>query len=382
MIFNLNTSNQLLLNPKISSEEAGVLNELKAEFEQHFGKQGFFLIASSGSSQKQNESVKLIALSVQSVLNSAKRFVKYFNVEVHENWGLVLPEFHVAGLGVYARAHIAGSQVFKKDWSVSGVGEWILQNEIHFMSLVPAQVFDLVQNKIKAPISLKKVFVGAGSLNSDIKKQVLALGWPVVETYGMTETCSMIAVNESNGFKIMPEVQVKSDNGHLSIKCDSLLTASLQKRENQLVVKSFEQQDWFSTEDVVEISVVDSSTYLKFMGRAGDYIKILGEGVSLNQLRDQLSLLLFSKQIKSQDVALLAVADIRNENKLILAVENSVAIEAIDDVINLFNLQCRPYEKISHRILVKRIPRTELGKLKNEELKRIVELELNRGSNG
>ncbi|MBY0554621.1 AMP-binding protein [bacterium] len=379
MKFELNSPNQLLLNTRNSQDESGVLLNLQREFENQYGNNGYFLIASSGSSKKQNESVKLIALSIQSVLNSAQRFVEYFGAGRGDNWGLVLPEFHVAGLGVYARAYLTGSSVFRKDWSDKGLVDWIIENQIVFISLVPAQVFDLVQNKVIAPAGLKKVFVGAGSLNEEIKKQVMALGWPVVETYGMTETCSMIAVNESERLQVMPGVEVKSNDGLLSIKCNSLLTASIQKQGNQTVITAL-SSDWYDTEDNVDIS--GDAKIIKFLGRADDYIKILGEGVSLKLLRDQLAQIALTQNIHSDKIALLSVVDARKENELVLAVENSVAIEKIDTILNLFNQQCRPFEKISLRVFLKQIPRTELGKLKTEELKRIVTTELNRGANG
>lgn len=379
MKFELNSPNQLLLNPRNSQDESGVLLNLQREFENQYGNNGYFLIASSGSSKKQNESVKLIALSIQSVLNSAERFVEYFSAGRGDNWGLVLPEFHVAGLGVYARAYLAGSSVFRKDWSVKGLVDWIIENQIVFISLVPAQVFDLVQNKVIAPAGFKKAFVGAGSLNEEIKKKVIALGWPVVETYGMTETCSMIAVNESERLQVMPGVQIKNNNGLLSIKCNSLLTASIQKQGNQTVITAL-RSDWYDTEDNVDIS--GDAKIIKFLGRAGDYIKILGEGVSLKLLRDQIAQIALTQNIHSDKMALLSVVDARKENELVLAVENSVAIEKIDTILNLFNQQCRPFEKISLHVFLKQIPRTELGKLKTEELKRIVTTELNRGANG
>jgi O-succinylbenzoic acid--CoA ligase len=370
--FELNAKNQLLLNSRLEPKEVTAIKEMQIFFEMQFGANGYFLISSSGSSQKENESVKLIALSQKSILNSAKRFNKYFKSQESDHWGLVLPEFHVAGLGVYARAHLTGAQVFKNDWNVEKISDWIVTNKISFMSLVPAQVFDLVQNKVKAPITLKTVFVGAGAVSAALKASILNLGWPVVETYGMTETGSMIAVKPQTEFLIMPGVEVNNHSGWLNIKCDSLLTASLQKRADNIFIEKFEEGSWFATEDLVELRESQGQIILKFLGRSNEYIKILGEGVSLNQMRDKLTQLLLTKNYQPDFFVLLALADPRSENKLLLVVENSVAIEEVDEIIELFNKAVRPYEKILERVFVREIPRTALGKLKSEELKRII----------
>jgi acyl-coenzyme A synthetase/AMP-(fatty) acid ligase len=97
--------------------------------------------------------------------------------------------------------------------------------------------------------------------------------------------------------------------------------------------------------------------------------------VSLHQLRDKLTQLLLTKKYSVDSFSLLAVADARTENKLVLVVENSVVIEQVDEVIDLFNKAVHPYEKILGRVFVAQIPRTALGKLKSEELKRIISKE-------
>ena len=114
-------------------------------------------MASSGTSQSQNESAKLIALKVEAVLNSARRVNQYLQAKSDENWGLALPSFHVAGLGIWGRAFLAGSIVFELDWQPSKIHSQLLQNHISYLSLVPAQIFDLLQAQVRAPAVLKKV---------------------------------------------------------------------------------------------------------------------------------------------------------------------------------------------------------------------------------
>jgi O-succinylbenzoic acid--CoA ligase len=377
--FNIKEKNQLLLNPKLSANEKNNLIELKLELEKVLGTCGYFIIASSGSSQMLNQSVKLIALSTQSILNSALRFNSFFKALPTDKWGLVLPVFHVAGLSTYARASLTGAQVCVTDWNVELIYEWLFVNQISHISLVPAQVFDLVNLKLTSPVSIKKIFVGAGSLNLEIKKSFKDLGWPVVETYGMTETCSMIAVkNENDYFTVMPDVHISELDNKLKILCNSLLTAWVQKTDNVMQTQVYLNDQWLLTEDRIELIDVNQ---FKYLGRSQDYTKILGEGVSLTEIRSIFDSYVIELKLNVQNFVVTNVDDLRTTNKLILAVENSVDKPDAEKLVKMYNESCRPFEKILHCIYIRQIPRTSLGKLKNEELKSKLLIELNRGLN-
>lgn len=379
--FYQNCTNQWLFSPKISEQEKFIINELKDEFEKKFGLTGYFLIMSSGSSQKSDESVRLIALSAESVLNSAARFNNYFKVGKEDRWGLVLPEYHVAGLAVYARAFLVSSQVLSQSWSTlklhNNLKSWIIENKITYMSMVPAQIFDIVHQKIKAPDNIKKIFVGAAVLNSALREQALQLGWPIVETYGMTETASMVAVKEGAFYKLLPGVDIQIVSDLLSIKCNSLFTASLQKRTNQIKFMIQDPNSWFQTEDRAESVETNKGRVLKILERDTEYIKILGMGVSLKERRDQFLSLLLIKKLWPEHYELLALEDERAGFKLVMVSDDRINLTQNNELINLYNKACQAYERICDCVIVEQIPRTELGKLKTEELKRIVMLKLN-----
>ncbi|MBC7421615.1 MAG: AMP-binding protein [Bdellovibrio sp.] len=351
--------NQLLINPRLSDEEKNIFLELHEAFADQFGVKNYFLVPSSGSSKKMNESVKLIALHRDAVLNSAKRFNDYFRASAEHHWGLVLPSFHVAGLGTYARAYLAGSQVFENTWSDS---------QIKFLSIVPAQLYDFVNQNQNAPKNLQTVLVGAGVLNAEIKGKAVSLGWPLVETYGMSETASMIAVKEKNILHTLPNVEVQTENQQLKIKCNSLLTCYLQKKDSQIFITQPVQGGWYQTEDQAAVN----GDQINLLGRSSDYIKILGEGVSLAELKDRLAALSIKHQISHGAVALLDMEDPRSGHQLILAVENSVNSEIIKRLLAEFNQSSRPYEKIKKTIRLEKIPLSDLGKIRTQELKEIV----------
>lgn len=372
--FALDALNQMPLNPRLSEEERNTFFELKKEFEKNAGDRGYILVASSGTSQNQNESAKLIALKVSAVLNSARRVNAYLDAQPTENWGLALPSFHVAGLGVRARAFLAGSSVFELNWQTATLHSQLTEKNISYLSLVPAQVFDLIQAGVRASTTLKKVFVGAGLMTSEIRQGILTLGWPVVETYGMTETASMIAIREQTAdFKVMPGVEVRLFDEKLQVRCDSLLSTVMQKKSGLIQTEVLAEGDWFETRDHVVLHEVSGATFLHILGRQTDYVKILGEGVSLAELRLKLQSLLLQQSLPPTCAEICALADSRKGYRLVLVFEKQIDTYQGDIVFKQFNLNVRPYEKLAEVVFIERMPRTELGKLKTEELKRIIE---------
>ncbi|MES2802826.1 MAG: AMP-binding protein [Bdellovibrionota bacterium] len=357
------SDNFLLCNHRASLLEKRDLFKIKKQFSEKTASKDFILIPSSGSTQNSLESIKIIALSAQALKNSAKRVNQIFNVNESSVWGCVLPLFHVGGLGILMRSHAAGSRICYSTWEQFSP-EWINENCITHLSLVPTQIFEIVQKKWQAPAFIQKVFVGGAELNLDLAKQAKALGWPVVQTFGMTETASMIAVKKdinSEYFETLPHVEIGSDNGRLKIKSDSnasyILKLNLQTGD--LICEKL--SDWITTQDQAEIS----ENKFKFLQRESDFVKIKGEGVSLAELRQNL----FKQNNSPNQATICDLPDARDGVSLVLVVTPG---QNVNKILLQYNAQARPYEKIYNWIEVAEFPVTELGKIKYTLLKDII----------
>lgn len=360
-----NVHNQMLINPRSSEKDKKDQYFLKEQFEEVYGDKNYFLVPSSGSSADETSSVKLIALHQDAVLNSAARVNNYFNLQKlgpKLNFGCVLPTFHVGGLGLYARAFLLRSPVFQSVWEPTVFQSWLVENKIHILSLVPAQIFDMVQRKIKAPDTLQVVFVGGSKLAAPLRLQCQELGWNLTESYGMTETCSMIAVG-SDEFKVFPDIEVALYQERLKIKCDSLMTCSIQIVNESVEMKTLDQ-GWLQTDDRAKIRTEGEFTLLKISGRSSDYIKINSEGVSLTSLRGTFG--------EDPRMALFAVAQERSEFEIVLAYENTMDLTTVKERVQLYNQQVRPFEKIKKVYSIEQIPKTELQKFKYKALQELI----------
>lgn len=327
----------ILLNPRLPRNESEELERLARAA--HL--RGHVIVATSGSSS----ALKLVALSKEAVLASAAAVNERLEASAGDVWCCVLPTFHVGGLGIYARAHLAGSRVIPMSWAPQAFAS----TEATLASLVPAQVHDLVAADLKSPSRLRAILVGGGALDPDLNARACALGWPVLASYGLTECCSTVAISDV----LLSHLQARADvDGRLAFSGRSLLTGYITNEG----LRDPKVGAWFTTDDVGE---VDGRT-LRVHGRQGDFIKIGGEAVDLGRLDRILDSLR-----GSMEVAIVAVPDERLGNVIHLA-----ATDEPGDLVARFNSLVLPYERIRGVERVGSVPRSSLGKLQRAELMR------------
>lgn len=111
-------------------------------------------------------------------------------------WLLSLPLHHVAGLAIVRRARRWGVDLRVPRSFDAGELAAELDAGITHLSLVPTQLADLLETwgRRRAPTALRAILVGGTSTPAALLGRAREAGFPVLTTYGMTETCSGIAV--------------------------------------------------------------------------------------------------------------------------------------------------------------------------------------------
>ena len=237
--------------------------------------------------------------------------------------------------------------------------------------MVPTQLYDLVIHRMKSPDSLRAVIVGGGAITESLYSQARSLGWPVLPSYGMTESSSQVATAELNSLtgstlpplKILPHINARINlGGFLEIYSRALLTAyavidNLESRHYDPKIEG-----WFTTEDQAEIE----GQFLQIVGRGGDFVKIGGESVNLGKLNKMLDEIKMAKKIAS-DMAIFAFPDDRLGHVIHL-VWAGVRSEILESAVNSFNQSVLPFERIREIHHVTEIPRSPINKLLKKEL--------------
>ena len=312
---------------------------------------------------------KICLLSKQAFLHSAQAVNKNLQTQTQDKWLITLPLFHVAGLSILARS-FCGGYTYKKNlqpWQADSFQSLLKKSRASLCSLVPAQVYDLVQAEIKPPKTLRAVVVGGGALSPWIYKQARVLSWPLLNSYGLTEACSQVACAslESLNKKAFPQMKLldhiliqKTAKG-LKIKSKSLLTACFDRQSGQICDPK-DRKGWLELPDRCRLK----GKFLSVRGRKDEEVKILGESVDLQKLSflvEELSRSLPGKYY------LFAAPHARKGAELCL-ISNSFQVAPALALIKKFNTKVLPFEKIKGLYLAPTINKNALFKVRQKEL--------------
>lgn len=336
------------LNPKFPQE---LKSTLEASLRQAPFIEASVVLTSSGTTGLP----KIFLIYKKSFLNAATRVNEALLATSRDRWHCALPMFHVGGLSIGARAVLLNQSppvvMPFGSWSPLRFVDEVQKTGCTLASLVPTQVADLVRENLKAPESLRAILVGGAALSYELLLKAKSLGWNLLPSYGMTETCAAIALaektsggdfvfsQEKNSFlyRSMPQVLL----GHvetvgaatagevLTVKCDSMIRAQL-NIDTKTWVPVVDGQGFFESSDRVELR---SENEFYLLGRRDSFVKVRGEFVSLSTLRKQ-----FASELKCSEDSLLL--NVRDDQRLELCLDESLASSlSHENLLNQFRGQ-------------------------------------------
>lgn len=330
---------------------------------------GHVFLLSSGTTAQRVDQLKWVALSKSAFLASAQAINAHLQSDFHDTWLHVLPEFHVGGLGIWARSHLSGARVVKlESWNASEFLRLSRAHQATLSALVPTQIYDLVMTGETCPSSFRAVIVGGGALSESLYQKARKLGWPLLPSYGMTEACSQIATariedleltSDYPALSILPHLKVREgDGGRLQISGSSLLSSYVFHGIQEPEIRDPKQDGWLPSEDRGTVL----GNRLSILGRTGDFVKIGGESVEMDRLRAILDELRLQLSI-SADLALLPVPDERLGHVVHLFSDSQLNQSQWEIFSGAYHQKVAPFEKIRGWTVLPKLPRTSLGKL-------------------
>ncbi|MGE3608182.1 MAG: AMP-binding protein [Bacteriovoracaceae bacterium] len=319
-----------------------------------FNLNSHFVIFSSGTTSK---FPKGYAISKEALKLNAQAVNTHFNLTSQDVWALSLPDYHIGGLSVLRRAQLLGNKVIRTSaWDPNQWHKLLDESNVTITTVVPTQVYDLVKLNLHSPSKLRYLVVGGDYLSPTLEVKAKALGWPVVRTFGMTEVCSQLAAQNSQGeLEILPIHQVKIENERLKVKSPCLFTLQFTLKENPEIVWAKDLCDaegFYPTQDRAELN----GKFLKHLGRMDDQIKVNGRLISLIELKDLLSKYLLENNLYGQ-AELQIEADERGGKSLTLLHLNNLPPNLIE-IFHPIKIQTRRVEQFD---------RTDLGKLRKTQ---------------
>ena len=307
-------------------------------------------LASSGSSVRAGDSLKLVELSQGALQASASAVNGWISARSSDVWLRALPRHHIGGFSIEVRAQQVGCSVYNLEtWSPELFHSLLRDHRVTLTSLVPTQLHDLIRKNLRAPESLRWVMVGGAALSPELAQQALDLHWPIAATYGMTETASQIASARTEDplrLHRLPHMSCDLVEGRLRVKSAALMSGYGQIVQGQIEWTEVSPNTGWITGDHAELS----GDVVVPLGRGSDFARILGETVSLKKIEAKISSLL------NFPFAVVARTDSRRGESLLLVVESGRAD------LQQVNSRLDSLEQISEIINVDKIPRSELGK--------------------
>jgi o-succinylbenzoate---CoA ligase len=139
------------------------------------------VIATSGSTGVP----KGVELSAAALTASAAASLRRIGAGTGGRWLCCLPTFHIAGIGVLVRSLLSGTEPVI---TAGADPATLAASGCSFVSVVPTQLRRLLEAGAR-PDGLAAVLLGGAAAAGDLLTAARASGWPVVTTYGMSETC-------------------------------------------------------------------------------------------------------------------------------------------------------------------------------------------------
>ena len=328
-------------------------------------------------------SPKWVGLTREGCIASAQAVNVHLEATDQDRWLIALPLHHVGGFSIMARCFVNGASFTQstEKWNPARFQECCATQKITLASLVPTQVFDLVQARLTAPSTLRAIVVGGGALAKDVGLRAQELGWPVLQSYGMTETASQIATEPLDhlyqGFdperlEVLPLWDLMLDEEDtLTVRGPALAKGYAIKQSGAWQWQSLDALAGLRTRDRAQIWSHGSRRFLRFVGREASFVKVLGELVNVAALQSRLENLALELGLPSNQVVIWPMPDDRRETKLILIGKGSEF--SMESLRLAFNEKSLGPERLYESHVVEKIPRTGLGKLDRGSMTKLVE---------
>jgi O-succinylbenzoic acid--CoA ligase len=225
-------------------------------------------ILTSGSTGEPRQ----VGLTYGNFLFSAVGSAFNIGVEPADRWLCCLPLSHVAGLSIVLRSVIYGTTAVLLDgFDTDQVASTLTTGGITVLSLVPTMLIRLLEAgaDLSAP---RAILIGGGPVPKAALEEALGQGATVVQTYGMTETCSQVTtLSPEDARRKIGSAGRPLLTTHVRIEGDEILV------QGPTVAPGFADSDgWLHTGDLGRI---DEDGFLYVDGRTDDVIVTGGENV-------------------------------------------------------------------------------------------------------
>lgn len=217
---------------------------------------------------------KGVMLSRAALIASAEASSTHHTWGEAERWLCCLPLHHIGGLSVLVRCLVGRKTTVLLDgFDVEAVAKALHRDAITRISMVPTMLWRLLEAGHSAPPGMQLLLMGGAALDPQLMERAQAAGYPVVHSYGLTETASQIVVMG----RPLRGVQLRVRNERLEVRGPMLMRGYLPPDDRQ----AFGAGGWFQTHDRARLHADGS---VSILGRSDAVIISGGENIDLREV--------------------------------------------------------------------------------------------------
>ena len=291
----------------------------------------FITAFTSGSTGKPKE----IKLRKSALIFSAKNTLNFLDIDKKDTAFLCIPVKYIGGKMMLIRSFIGELNLSYTKPSSDPFSE--LKKKMSFAAITPFQASKSSSKNLK---EIEKIIIGGGNVNVLLSSKLKIINSSFYSTYGMTETCSHIALkNISDGndyFEVLDDISIsKDDRSCLLIDSPELSSETIK------------------TNDVIEL--ITNSKFI-WKGRFDNVINSGGVKLCPEEIETKLSGHISDRFFITKET------DNLLGEKLVLIVESE---EEYD--LNLPSDLLSKYEVPKHIYFIPKFVETESGKIQREK---------------
>lgn len=335
------------------------------------------VLQTSGSSGRP----KAVMLGTRALLASCVRVNARLQLGAGDRWLAVLPRQHIGGLAIGWRCALAEATLqLQGRFDAQRLAQDLQRHPITHLSLVPAMLARLLDRLPAPPPALRAVLLGGQAPDRVLTRQAITAGWPLYQSYGMTETASGVAIagpltqlpDDGLAARPLPSVEIECPRcpeppGPIRLRGPMLMAGYA--RPGRAAGDGLDD-GWLTTAD---LGCLDAAGRLRVTGRADAMVVIGGVNVHPGQVEARCR-----AAPGVDDCAVTAVVEPGWGHRLILIYQGPAAADALER-------WCRAELPSTRRprgfVAVDAIPRLASGKPDRQRLDAIVQAYLvNTGS--
>jgi O-succinylbenzoic acid--CoA ligase len=345
------------VEPMIDLDDAGLLTQNEADLPllgEHDTDAICAYVLSSGSTGKP----KPIGLTYGNFLWSAMGGAFNIGVDPADRWLCCVPLSHIAGLSIVVRSAIYGTTAVVHDgFDVDRVAAALREEPISVVSLVTTMLKRLLEADadLSGP---RAILVGGGPVPASMLGEAIERGATVVQTYGLTETCSQVTT-------LAPEDALRK----LGSAGRPLLSSHVRIRDGEILIQGptvapgrYDESGWLHTGDLGHI---DEEGFLYVQDRIDDMIVTGGENVVPSEVEEVLL-----QHPAVADAAVVGREDPEWQQAVTAVVVLAPDAEVTPDELRHHCAETLAGYKVPKRVeLAAALPRTPSGKLMRRALR-------------